>query len=291
MAVLDLQAGRTEDATAHLHEQLQIAMQTGLRLDLLVGLDGCGYLCASTQRPAEAVTVWAAMSALAGPGHCRTGPGVRAAGTISCTRPGRLLGPDRTQAAEERGAAMSPATAAEYALMLATAEPQPPAADAAAAHRTAADGAAGRDARPGQAQPQRTRTRHPGRAGVHRRADRGPAVHQRAHGQLAPRPDPGQDRMPPPHRPDPPRARRRPGLTLPGSPSPAWSNPAGSPSPACRARLGRSAVWVIPPRARPDWVIPPQRWPRGKWGRPTPAAGPGRRASLGPRAGKPASSG
>jgi DNA-binding NarL/FixJ family response regulator len=55
----------------------------------------------------------------------------------------QVLGPDRTQSAEERGAAMSPATAAEYALMLAAAEPRPAAADAAAAHRTAADGAAG----------------------------------------------------------------------------------------------------------------------------------------------------
>jgi DNA-binding NarL/FixJ family response regulator len=54
----------------------------------------------------------------------------------------QLLGPDRTQAAEERGAAMSPATAAEYALMVATAESQPPAVGAAAAHRPAADGAA-----------------------------------------------------------------------------------------------------------------------------------------------------
>jgi DNA-binding CsgD family transcriptional regulator len=35
-----------------------------------------------------------------------------------------LLGEARTRAAEQRGAAMSPATAAEYALMLASAEPQ-----------------------------------------------------------------------------------------------------------------------------------------------------------------------
>jgi len=143
MAVLDLQAGRTEDATAHLHEQLQIAMQTGLRLDLLVGLDGCGYLCASTQRPAEAVTVWAAMSALAGPWPLPYGPGSPGRRDDLMQQARQVLGPDRTQSAEERGAAMSPATAAEYALMLATAEPQPPAAEAATAHRTAADGADG----------------------------------------------------------------------------------------------------------------------------------------------------
>ena len=143
MAVLDLQAGRTEDATAHLHEQLQIAMQTGLRLDLLVGLDGCGFLCASTRRPAEAVTVWAAMSALAGPWPLPYGPRSPGRRDELMHQARQLLGPERTQAAEERGAAMSPATAAEYALMVATAEPQPPAAGAAAAHRPAADGAAG----------------------------------------------------------------------------------------------------------------------------------------------------
>jgi DNA-binding CsgD family transcriptional regulator len=43
----------------------------------------------------------------------------------------QLLGPARTEAAEERGAAMSLATAAEYALMLA-AEPERPVADGAA---------------------------------------------------------------------------------------------------------------------------------------------------------------
>jgi DNA-binding CsgD family transcriptional regulator len=142
MAVLDLQAGRIEDATAHLHEQLQIAMQTGLRLDLLVGLDGCGYLCASTRRPAEAVTVWAAMSALAGPWPLPYGPRSPGRRDELMRQARQLLGPDRTQAAEDRGAAMSPATAAEYALMVATAESQPLAVGATAAHRAAADGAA-----------------------------------------------------------------------------------------------------------------------------------------------------
>ena len=140
MAVLDLRAGRTEDATARLHEQLQIAMQTGLRLDLLVGLDGCGYLCASTRRQAEAVTVWAAMSALAGPWPLPYGPRSPDHRDDLMHQARQLLGPEGTQAAEERGAAMSPATAAEYALMLA-AEPQPQA-GAAAAHRPSADGAA-----------------------------------------------------------------------------------------------------------------------------------------------------
>ena len=50
----------------------------------------------------------------------------------------RLLGRAGTRAAEERGAAMSLATAAEYALMLAAAEPERPAADGPAADEASA---------------------------------------------------------------------------------------------------------------------------------------------------------
>ena len=70
--ILDLRAHRTGDAAAHLREQLEIATQTGVRPMLLAGLDCCGHLCAATRRPAEAVTVWAAMSALGGPGRSRS---------------------------------------------------------------------------------------------------------------------------------------------------------------------------------------------------------------------------
>ena len=67
-AILDLRAGRAADAAAHLREQLQIAVQTGMRPSLMAGLDCCGHLCAATRRPAEAITVWAAAAALRSPG-------------------------------------------------------------------------------------------------------------------------------------------------------------------------------------------------------------------------------
>jgi predicted ATPase/DNA-binding CsgD family transcriptional regulator len=144
-AILDLRAGRIEDAAAHLHEQLQIAMQAGERAGLLAGLDCCGYLCTATRRQAEAVTVWAAMSALADPWppllHRLWLPGQQ---EELLRKARQMLGPTRTRAAEERGAAMTLATAAEYALMLAAAEPQPPA----PAGRAAAQGPAA--ARAGQ---------------------------------------------------------------------------------------------------------------------------------------------
>ena len=62
--ILDLKAHRTGDAAAHLREELEIATQTAVRPMVLAGLDCCGQLCVATRRPAEAVTVWAAMSAL-----------------------------------------------------------------------------------------------------------------------------------------------------------------------------------------------------------------------------------
>jgi predicted ATPase/DNA-binding CsgD family transcriptional regulator len=122
--ILDLRAHRADDAAAHLREQLEIATRTGVRPMLLAGLDCCGHLCAATRRHAEAVTVWAAMSALGGPGPFAFPP-LNAGRRDDLLREARdLLGPARTRAAEQRGAAMSLATAAEYALLLASAEPQ-----------------------------------------------------------------------------------------------------------------------------------------------------------------------
>jgi DNA-binding CsgD family transcriptional regulator len=121
---LDLRAHRAGDAAAHLREQLEIATRTGVRPMLLAGLDCCGQLCAVTRRPAEAVTVWSAMSALGGPGPLPFQPMNAGPRDDLLAKARDLLGEDRTRAAEQRGAAMSPATAAEYALLLASAEPR-----------------------------------------------------------------------------------------------------------------------------------------------------------------------
>jgi DNA-binding CsgD family transcriptional regulator len=113
MALLDLRAGRTGDATAQLREALQLALRTGAWYPMY--LDACGHLCAATGRPAEAVTMWSAWAALKlhedWPGHAR-----HRQEPLRASR--QALGPDQTRAAEQRGAAMSRATAAEYALLL-----------------------------------------------------------------------------------------------------------------------------------------------------------------------------
>ena len=128
MATLDLQAGRVQDAAARLRESLQLTTRTSIWAALSVDLDRCGLLCAATGRPAEAVTVWAAMAALLEHQESadwpvdvrrREGPQHRAR---------EALGPARTRAADQRGAAMTAATAAEYALLLTDPGPPQPAA-------------------------------------------------------------------------------------------------------------------------------------------------------------------
>ena len=125
MAVLDLRAGRIEDAAAHLREALQITARAGDQLDLLDVLDCCAHLCVATRRRAEALTVWAAHAALIRHEGLMDDPLVRRRhGPLRKAR--QALGPARTRAAEERGTAMSLATATEYALMLTSPAQQRP---------------------------------------------------------------------------------------------------------------------------------------------------------------------
>jgi predicted ATPase/DNA-binding CsgD family transcriptional regulator len=132
MVVLDLIAGRYADAAVHLRTALQTALRTGARRKVLEDLDCCGYLCAWTGRPAEAVTVWAAVVALGREGFAVPLHPDLPEGWYQRQEPLRearqALGPAQAQAAEERGKAMSLATAAEYVLMLTASGPEPPAA-------------------------------------------------------------------------------------------------------------------------------------------------------------------
>ena len=201
VADLDLRSGRTGDAAAHLREGLHLAVRTGNWFELLTGLSQCGNLCAATGRAAEALTLWAACVAVGQPERGTNPPWFVPRSAEQLRQARQALGPGRARAAEDRGAAMSITTAAEYALMLT----DPGRAAAGGAGLWAAQ-------RPG------TGAGYPGRPGPHQRADRRAAVHQRPHGRLAPGPDPGQDRLPPPRRPDPAGAGRRPGLARPARP-------------------------------------------------------------------------
>ena len=203
---LDLRAGRTGDAAAHLREGLHLAVRTGSWLDLRFGLFQCGDLCAATGRAAEALTLWAACAQYQHEGLIDP-PWFVPRREEQMRQARQALGPGRARAAEDRGAAMSLATAAEYALMLT--DPGPP--------QPAPPG-------PGHAQRPGAGAGHPGRPGPHQRPDRRPAVHQRPHRRLAPGPDPGQDRLPPPRRPDPPGPDHGPGIAGPSSARPRASH-------------------------------------------------------------------
>ena len=123
----DARAGRVEDGAARLREAVRIAARTGFWFELLNGLYACGYLCAATGRHAEAITVWAAFAALSRHLVVTETPAMARQRQQPLRRAREALGPDRARAAEERGAAMSMTTAAEYALLLTTPDPRQPA--------------------------------------------------------------------------------------------------------------------------------------------------------------------
>jgi predicted ATPase/DNA-binding CsgD family transcriptional regulator len=118
MVILDLWAGRTGDAATHLREALQIAMRAGQKGSLVNSLDCCGYLCAATGRPAEAITAWAALATIEQEDGSAAPPFDARRREKLLHQARQALGNAQVRAAEERGAAMSLTTAAEYALML-----------------------------------------------------------------------------------------------------------------------------------------------------------------------------
>jgi DNA-binding CsgD family transcriptional regulator len=115
-------------AGAHLRQALEVFSQTTASLLLLNCLGVCGDLCAAARRWPEAITVWAACDALGQAARMQSWAlaAVVAQRQEPLHNARQVLGPGPARAAEERGAAMTAATAAEYALLLATEEPGEP---------------------------------------------------------------------------------------------------------------------------------------------------------------------
>jgi hypothetical protein len=122
---LDLRTGRLDEAAAHLREHIQIVMGVGLWFELPFILDCCGHLCSATGHHAEAITAWAAMTALLDYEGMLELPAEASRREEASSKSRQALGAARASTAQERGAAMSMATAAEYALMLTAPEPRP----------------------------------------------------------------------------------------------------------------------------------------------------------------------
>ncbi len=117
-ADLELRAGNLDDSGRNLREAIETGIRTGTSSRLLLRLDLLGHLCVARGQWAEAVTIWAAFQAQ-----------IDAKGTLDLPLYGqrrqeplreaaRALGPDRTSAARERGAAMSLPATVEFALLL-----------------------------------------------------------------------------------------------------------------------------------------------------------------------------
>ena len=137
IADLDCRAGRISESWAHLREALEIALRIGEQETVIDCVDVCGFLCAASRRWGETITIWAAASA------CSQEQGLldfaardlRYVGEMppearrrqeALQEARQALGPARTQAAEERGAAMTLAAVAEYALLLISEDSQKP---------------------------------------------------------------------------------------------------------------------------------------------------------------------
>ena len=129
MVILDLEAGRFQDAAAHLREALQLDTRTGNWREL----PATPWTAAGCCAPRPGASPRPSRCGPRAPRSCgtrrfRTWPldARRRQGPLRQAR--QALGPDRARAAEERGAAMTMATAAEYALLLTDPGPPQPAA-------------------------------------------------------------------------------------------------------------------------------------------------------------------
>jgi len=122
---MDLRAGRTGDAAAHLREGLLLVVRTGTWFQLLLYVSQAGDLCAATGRVAEALTLWAVCAVIDQRENVAYPTWFKTRREEQVRQARQELGPGRARAAEDRGAAMSLATATEYALLLTAPGPEP----------------------------------------------------------------------------------------------------------------------------------------------------------------------
>jgi DNA-binding CsgD family transcriptional regulator len=124
LADLELRAGNITESGRLLHEATELAVRSGADDRLLKCLDVCGYLCAARGQPSEAVTIWTAFRARLEADGSPDMPLNAQRRQEPLARAVQALGSARSQAARERGAAMTLATAAEFVLMAAGADGQ-----------------------------------------------------------------------------------------------------------------------------------------------------------------------
>jgi predicted ATPase/DNA-binding CsgD family transcriptional regulator len=134
LALLELHAGGLAEARAHVREVIELYEQTSTVLLLINCLDLCVDLCTAMRRWRDAITAWAAFAAvrravwIQGDGQADAGASEEE-GQQRVGQARDALGPTVARASEERGAAMTPAAAAEYVLLLVAEKPDGSAAE------------------------------------------------------------------------------------------------------------------------------------------------------------------
>jgi predicted ATPase/DNA-binding CsgD family transcriptional regulator len=126
MAFIDLRAGQLADARSHLREAIELTTRVGNRRSVIDCLDACGYLCATTGDWADAVTIWAAFDARFRQAGLPRVPAHERRRVEPLRKARQALEPAQVQAAEERGAAMTLAIAAEFAALISEAAERQP---------------------------------------------------------------------------------------------------------------------------------------------------------------------
>ena len=125
MAVLARETGRFAEAGAHLREAVELAVYAGYRMRFIDVLDEAGYWCAATGRYEAAVTLWSARNLQGATSGFADIPSEERDREQPLQEARQTLDAQQTQAAEERGAAMTLAAAVEFAIMM-TGEHRPP---------------------------------------------------------------------------------------------------------------------------------------------------------------------
>jgi predicted ATPase/DNA-binding CsgD family transcriptional regulator len=126
MADLERQAGRAGVGAAHLSQSLRLLRQIGAVFNIADCLEICGHLCADRERWTDAITAWSAATTLLHAAGVSDTPQDLDARRTPWQKAARVLGPAQIHAAEQRGAAMSADTAAEFALVLTADDPLAP---------------------------------------------------------------------------------------------------------------------------------------------------------------------
>jgi DNA-binding CsgD family transcriptional regulator len=114
---LEWLAGRMEEARVYLREAADITARLGDQTGLRHCIDQCALVCAATDRPAEALTLWAALAA----DLTRAGLTMPVADDRELRRQaGQALPPDQAREATDRGSRMTLTAAVEFVIMLTT---------------------------------------------------------------------------------------------------------------------------------------------------------------------------